>query len=54
MIRAGLVQLNVTDDPAANLPETLRLVAQAAEGGATFVLTPECTNALGSNRARRA
>jgi predicted amidohydrolase len=51
MIRAGLVQLTVTDDPAANLPETLRLVAQAAEGGASFVLTPECTNALGSNRA---
>lgn len=51
MIRAGLVQLTVTDDPAANLPETLRLVRQAAAGGAQFVLTPECTNALGSNRA---
>lgn len=51
MIRAALVQLTVTDDPAANLPETLRLVGQAAEQGATFVLTPECTNALGSNRA---
>jgi predicted amidohydrolase len=51
MIRAGLVQLTVTDDPAANLPETLRLVEQAAGQGASFVLTPECTNALGSNRA---
>lgn len=52
MIRAGLVQLTVTDDPAANLPETLRLIRQAAAQGATFVLTPECTNALGSNRTR--
>lgn len=51
MIRAGLVQLTVTDDPAANLPETLRLVDQAAGQGAAFVLTPECTNALGSDRA---
>jgi len=51
MIRAALVQLTVTDDPAANLPETLARVEQAAGQGATFVLTPECTNALGSNRA---
>ena len=49
-MRAGLVQLNVTDDPAHNLPETLALVRQAAAGGAGFVLTPECTNILSSNR----
>ena len=52
MIRAGLVQLTVTDDPAANLPETVALVRAAVAGGAGFVLTPECTNALGSDRAR--
>ncbi|THD85445.1 carbon-nitrogen hydrolase family protein [Aliigemmobacter aestuarii] len=52
-MRAALVQLNVTDDPAANLPETLALVRAAAEGGAGFVLTPECTNALSSNRDRQ-
>ena len=49
-MRAGLVQLTVGDDPAANLPQTLALVRRAAEGGAGFVLTPECTNALSSDR----
>lgn len=49
-MRAALVQLNVSDDPAANLPEALALVQAAAAGGAEFVLTPECTNLLSSNR----
>ncbi len=49
-MRAGLVQLTVSDDPAANLPETLALLRAAVAGGAGFVLTPECTNALSSNR----
>ena len=49
-MRVALVQLNVSDDPAANLAATLDLVAQAADGGAQFVLTPECTNILSSNR----
>ena len=52
-MRAALVQLNVGDDPAENLTETLALVAAGAEGGASFVLTPECTNALSSNRERQ-
>ena len=51
-MRAGLVQLTVTDDPGQNLPATLSHIATAAAGGAGFVLTPECTNALSSNRAR--
>ncbi|MFN4154407.1 MAG: carbon-nitrogen hydrolase family protein [Paracoccaceae bacterium] len=49
-MRAGLVQLTVGDDPAANLPETLALVRAGVAGGAGFVLTPECTNALSSSR----
>lgn len=49
-MRAGLVQLTVTDDPAANLIGTLQAVRQAAQGGAGFVLTPECTNILSSSR----
>jgi predicted amidohydrolase len=53
-LRAALVQLTVTDDPAANLTATLALVRQAAEGGAGLVLTPECTNILSSNRAHMA
>ena len=53
-MRVGLVQLNVSDDPAANLPETIALVRRAAAGGASFVLTPECTNGLSSSRAHQA
>ena len=50
-MRAALVQLTVTDDPVANLSQTLGLVDQAKAGGAGFILTPECTNGLWSNRA---
>ncbi len=53
-MRVGLVQLCVTDDPAANLPETLRLVREAVSGGAQFILTPECTNGLSSSRKHQA
>lgn len=49
-MRVGLVQLQVCDDPAVNLPETISLIRAAAAGGAGFVLTPECTNALSSSR----
>ena len=49
-MRIGLVQLTVSDDPVANLPQTLALVRKAAAGGAGFVLTPECTNVLSSSR----
>ncbi|ETD86249.1 carbon-nitrogen hydrolase family protein [Rhodobacter capsulatus] len=49
-MRAALVQLSVTDDPAANLPVTVDFIRQAAAGGAGFVLTPECTNLLSSDR----
>lgn len=52
-MRAALLQLSVTDDPAANLPVTLSLVREAAAGGAGFVLTPEVTNCLSSDRARQ-
>lgn len=53
-MRVGLVQLNVGDDPAANLPDTVALVRKAAAGGAQFVLTPECTNGLSSSRSHQA
>ena len=52
-MRAGLVQLTVTDDPAANLPAIIAFVRQAAAGGADLILTPECTNALSSDRQRQ-
>lgn len=49
-MRCALIQLNVTDDPVANLPETLAYIRAAAQGGAEFVLTPECTSLLSSSR----
>ncbi|MBS0564397.1 MAG: carbon-nitrogen hydrolase family protein [Proteobacteria bacterium] len=52
-MRTALVQLSVSDDPAQNLPVTLGLVRQAAAGGAGFVLTPEVTNCLSSDRAHQ-
>jgi predicted amidohydrolase len=52
-MRAGLVQLNVSDDPAANLAVTVGLIRQAISGGADFVLTPELTNGLSSSRAHQ-
>lgn len=52
-MRAALLQLSVTDDPAKNLPVTLSLVREAVAGGAGFVLTPEVTNCLSSDRAHQ-
>jgi predicted amidohydrolase len=52
-MRAALIQLTVTDDPAANLPVTVGLVRQAAAAGAGFILTPELTNGLSSSRAHQ-
>jgi len=49
-MRAALVQLTVTDDPAANLPQTVAYLRQAAQAGAGFILTPELTNGLSSSR----
>jgi predicted amidohydrolase len=52
-MRAALVQLNVTDDPVANLAVTVDYVRQAAAAGAGFILTPELTNGLSSSRAHQ-
>lgn len=52
-MRAALVQLNVTDDPAANLAVTTAYVRQAAAAEAGFILTPELTNGLSSSRAHQ-
>ena len=49
-MRAALVQLTVGDNPVANLAVTLAHIRAAVAQGAGFVLTPECTNALSSNR----
>ncbi|MEM8792152.1 MAG: carbon-nitrogen hydrolase family protein [Pseudomonadota bacterium] len=52
-VRAGLVQLNASDDPTANLPETERLIREAASGNADLVITPEVTNIVSASRTRQ-
>lgn len=53
-MKTALLQLNVSDDPEANLINTVAMVQQAAEQGAAFVLTPEVTNCLSTSRAHQA
>lgn len=52
-MKTALIQLNVTDDPVANLPVTVDFVRQAASEGAQFILTPEVTNCLSTSRAHQ-
>jgi predicted amidohydrolase len=52
-MRAALVQMTSGDDPAMNIPITLKYLRQAAMGGAEFVLTPEVTNCVSGNRAQQ-
>ncbi|MEO0667699.1 MAG: carbon-nitrogen hydrolase family protein [Pseudomonadota bacterium] len=52
-MRAAILQLNASDDPAANLPVTVAMVRQAVGMGAQFVLTPEVTNCVSLNRAHQ-
>ncbi len=52
-MRAALVQLCSSDDPAANLPVTMALIEEAVVGGAGFVLTPEVTNCVSASRTHQ-
>ncbi|MEM8578393.1 MAG: carbon-nitrogen hydrolase family protein [Pseudomonadota bacterium] len=52
-MRAALLQLCASDDPAANLPQTLGLLEEAVAGGAEFVATPEVTNIVSLSKARQ-
>ena len=49
-MKAALIQLNVSDDPATNLPITIEYIRQAAASGAKLVLTPEVTNCISFSR----
>ncbi|QIE57845.1 carbon-nitrogen hydrolase family protein [Pikeienuella piscinae] len=53
MLRAAIVQLTSSDDPAANMPRTEALVRDAAKGGAELIATPEVTNIVSMSRARQ-
>jgi predicted amidohydrolase len=49
-MKVAILQLSVSDDPAANLAKTRAMLAQAAAQGATFILTPEVTNCISTSR----
>src|SRR6202789_1493422 len=44
--KAACVQLRSSDDVAANISETVRLVREAAARGARFIATPENTTLM--------
>lgn len=52
-MRGAILQLNVTDDPAVNLPTTRAMLRDAVAEGAEFVLTPEVTNCISTSRAHQ-
>ena len=52
-MKTALVQLCSGDDPAKNLIACKELVENAAGRGAQFVLTPEVTNCVSTNRSHQ-
>lgn len=51
MMKLGLIQMCSGDDPNANIAQASAAIAQAAQAGAQFVLTPEVTNCLSNSRS---
>ena len=49
-MRAALLQMTSSDDPGENLDMVEAMLAEAVEGGAGLVLTPEVTNCLSASR----
>lgn len=52
-MRVGLVQLCASDNPLANLASVSKDIAEAAQKGARFVLTPEVTNCVSASRTHQ-
>ncbi|EPX82472.1 carbon-nitrogen hydrolase family protein [Salipiger mucosus] len=52
-MRAALLQITASDDPAGNLRMLLPMLQEAAEGGAELVLTPEVTNCVSASRTHQ-
>jgi predicted amidohydrolase len=52
-MKAALVQLRSGDQPLENLPVTEGFVRDAADRGATLVVTPEVTNLISTSRAHQ-
>lgn len=52
-LRAALIQLTSSDDPATNLPLTETFIRGAAAKGAKLIATPEVTNIVSMSRAHQ-
>lgn len=52
-MRCAILQLNVSDDPTANLSVTLEMMRESIADGAQFVLTPEVTNCISTSRSHQ-
>jgi predicted amidohydrolase len=50
--RVGLVQMRTGRMPQANLDAAAKLIGEAKQGGADYVLTPEMTNIMEANREK--
>ncbi len=52
-MKTALVQLSSGEEPQENLKVALKLVAEASDNGAGFVLTPEVSNCIASSREKQ-
>ncbi|UWR84332.1 carbon-nitrogen hydrolase family protein [Phaeobacter inhibens] len=52
-MRAALLQMTSSDQPAENLEMVRQMIDDAVAGGAGFVLTPEVTNCLSGSRSHQ-
>lgn len=52
-MRVALLQLSSSDDPSANLTETMDMLSTAVAQGAEFVATPEVTNIISGSRSHQ-
>ncbi len=52
-MKSALLQITSSDDPAENLDMVRALMAEAADQGARFILTPEVTNCVSTSTTRQ-
>ena len=52
-MKAALIQLNSSDMPEENIPQTIEYMREAAALGSGFLLTPEVTNCVSDTRSHQ-
>lgn len=52
-MKTALLQITASDDPAENLGMVRAMMAEAADQGARFILTPEVTNCVSTSTTRQ-